>query len=252
MDEASLASAIRETLPDVVVHAAALAYHDRCETDPDTAFAINTRATEVLHQAAAEIDASFVFISTDAVFDGTQGNYSESDQPNPTSVYGETKVHAEELVLQDPNAAIVRTNFFGWSPTGARSILEFFVTSLRAGRQVRGFTDFTVSSGYAQEICEVVWSLARGDEGPAASGLWHVTSADAISKFDFGVAAAEVFGLDSTLITPTAADIHPPRNGDISLDTSKITTWLGRPLLTQRAGITRALSEESSVRRAFG
>ena len=252
IDETSLAHAVRTTTPDVIVHSAALAYHDRCESDPTLAFAMNTRSTEVLHQAAAEVGATFVFISTDAVFDGTRGDYSETDEPHPTSVYGESKVRAEQAVLTDPNALVVRTNFFGWSPSGTRSILEFFVSSLRQGTQVRGFTDFTVTSGYTQELCEVLWQLAGAGHQPPAPGLWHVTASDALTKYDFGVAVAEAFGLDDSLITPTTADIHPPRNGDISLNTSKIATWLGRPLASQRAGIERARTEESGVRRAFG
>ncbi|HAN70214.1 MAG TPA: hypothetical protein DCQ36_01305, partial [Actinobacteria bacterium] len=122
---------------------------------------------------------------------------------------------------------------FGWSPSGSRSILEFFVTNLREGRQVKGFTDFIVTSAYVGVLCDALVELAQSD----ATGILHVTSPDALTKYEFGVAVAEEFGLDAGLITPTAADVDPPRNRDLSLDVSRVQEVLGRHLPEQRHGI---------------
>jgi dTDP-4-dehydrorhamnose reductase len=235
----ALLSVIRQRRPDVIVHAAALAFHDTCEADPAFAHAINVEATAAIAQAAEDIGARLVFISTDAVFDGTQGGYRENDPVNPTSVYGHTKVEAESVVAQVADSIIVRTNFFGWSRTGSRSILEFFVNALSRSESVRGFTDMTTSSAYTQVLTQTIWQLVTGRH----TGTFHVTSPDRMSKYDFGVAVAEVFGWDSSLIAPTSADIYPPRNGDISLNVSKVQTALGVALPTMLEGISLAYND---------
>lgn len=147
LDSDSLRSLIERIQPAVILHTAALASHESCEASPELARHVNAVVPGVLAQAAAETGATMIQISTDAVFDGGRGHYSELDQVNPFSVYGRTKLEGENAVLEAGGRSIVaRTNFFGWSPTGTRSILEFFVEGLRAGRTLPGYTDFRVSS----------------------------------------------------------------------------------------------------------
>ncbi len=230
--------------PDVIVHAGAMAAHQDCERQPELAHLINAQATASLAQAARACGARFVYISTDAVFDGTRGHYAEDDSPSPTSVYGRTKLAGEQQAHQATDALVIRTNFFGWSPSGRRSILEFFTTELSEGRRVRGFTDFTTSSAYAQDLARSICSLTDAQ----AAGTFHVTSSDAMTKYSFGVAVAEEFDLDPGLITPTEADILPPRAGDISLDVSKVQRMLGHELPTMREGIRSAREDARTLR----
>jgi dTDP-4-dehydrorhamnose reductase len=243
----TLVAAIEARRPDVVIHAAALASHEACEADPARAEQINAHAAGALSNAAARCGTRFVLISTDAVFDGERGNYTETDEPHPTTVYGRTKLMGEQLVAENPDALIVRTNFFGWSPSGSRSILEFFVNELSAGRPVRGFTDFTTTSAYAQVLADVIWRLVQGD----ATGTFHVTSPDALTKHDFGIAVAQAFGLPTDLIAPSTADVHPPRGRDLSLDVAKVQAWLGEALPSQLDGIARALADSATLRPAL-
>jgi dTDP-4-dehydrorhamnose reductase len=234
------AAQIEGLRPHVVVHAAAMATHEGCESDPEAAHQVNALAAGELSRASRDAGARFVLISTDAVFDGARGHYSENDEPAPFSVYGRTKREGEQRVLEaNPDALIVRTNFFGWSPSGTRSILEFFVNALTTNTPVKGFTDFTVTSAYVGALCEVLEALI----GTSNTGLLHVTSPDALSKYEFGVAVAEEFGLDATLIAPTTADVDPPRNRDLSLDVSLVQSILMAPLPTQREGIRQAREE---------
>jgi dTDP-4-dehydrorhamnose reductase len=248
VDPGEVARAIAQHRPDVVVHAAALASHEACEADPELADRVNAQSVGVLRQAAQDTGSRFVLISTDAVFDGASGHYAEADEPSPFSVYGRTKRAGELLALEDPGALVVRTNFFGWSPSGHRSILEFFVNELGAGRDVRGFTDFTVTSAYAQTLCDLLHRLVD----LKARGLLHVTSSDAMTKYDFGVAVANEFGLDASLVTPTAADVQPPRNRDLSLDVSRVEALLGETLPTQQAGIATAHADAALRARLQG
>ena len=152
----------------------------------------------------------------------------------------------EQLALANPHALVVRTNFFGWSPTGERSILEFFVNELGAGHAVRGFTDFTVTSAYAPALCGYLDRLVE----LRATGVLHVTSPDALTKYAFGVAVAEEFGLDPSLITPTTADVAPPRNRDLSLDVSRAQSRCSaRPCCSSAQGIARAHADAAAAAR---
>lgn len=243
LDEKALTDAVGSARPTYVLHTAALASHEECERNPDLAYATNATATAALARAAHRVGSRFIYISTDAVFDGMAGNYGETDIPHPFSVYGTTKYQGEKSALEvNPNALIIRTNFFGWSPTGNRSILEFFVNNLRAGNSINGYTDFTVTSGYVQDLIRVIHQVK--DE----TGTWHITSADPLSKYQFGLEVADVFGFDTDLITPVSGHGEISRSRDISLNTTKVNEFLQRRgsagLLTQRAGIERARQDQ--------
>jgi len=248
LDVASIEAAVVGCRPSVIVHTAAMAAHEDCEARPELAAAVNVGATAALARASDAVGARLVVISTDAVFDGNRGHYREDDEPSPFSVYGRTKLAGERLAMDLADALVVRTNFFGWSPTGQRSILEFFVSTLERGHPVRGFTDFIVRSLYAQHLAAILWELGGGAGRDPLSGVCHVSSRDAVSKYDFGVAVANSFGLDAELITPTEADVIPPRNRDLSLDTGKAAAWLGRPLPPQAEGIRQALQDAADLR----
>lgn len=240
-----LRAAVRDVSPDFIVHAAALASHEECERSPERAFSINEDVTRALAQESESVGAKFIYISTDAVFDGTKGNYSETDETNPFSVYGKSKLRGEIAALEVTNPLIIRTNFFGWSPSGTRSILEFFVNNLDQGNTIPGFTDFTVTSTYVRKLVQVIGHLRD------QVGIWHVASTDALTKYGFGVQVAEVFGLDPTLITPTTSSTEVSRSRDISLSTEKVRKFLSagglEPLESQRAGIIRAHDDRGST-----
>ena len=162
-DSAQIGDLVREVNPDVVLHAAAISGHETSANDPEQAFAVNVVATQEIARAASDIGARMVHISTDAVFAGTVGNYSENDEPEPFSYYGETKLAGEDAVRQAvEDHLVVRTNFFGWSETGRKSVLEFFVNSLRDGQNVRGYPDFFVTSFYVRARLESIWQLGDG------------------------------------------------------------------------------------------
>ena len=98
-DEAAIRRAMRDIRPDVIVNAAAYTAVDQAESEPALAQAINARAPGVLAEEAQALGALLVHYSTDYVFDGTKNAaYLESDAPNPTSVYGATKLAGERAI----------------------------------------------------------------------------------------------------------------------------------------------------------
>ncbi len=246
-DPDDIAKAIIGRRPSVVLHAAALASHEACEADPALAERINVDATRVLARAAQQAGAQFIYISTDAVFDGARGDYTETDEPSPFSVYGETKLRGEQQALNETSALVVRTNFFGWSPSGHRSILEFFVNELSAGHKVKGYTDFVVTSTYAQLLLEAIRRLTER----SATGIIHVASSDKLSKYEFGRATAEAFGLHESLIEPMRASTakqETSRKRDLSLSTATLERLLAQRPAGQRAGISQAFADVHTIR----
>jgi dTDP-4-dehydrorhamnose reductase len=133
---------LEKAQPEVILHCAALANLDVCEANPEKAFQINTRVPGELAVEARRLGIKMVHISTDAVFDGQSGEYTETDPTNPINTYARTKLAGEQAVMDaNPDALIARVVFYGWSLRGARSLGEWFVNNLSASRQVYGFTD---------------------------------------------------------------------------------------------------------------
>jgi dTDP-4-dehydrorhamnose reductase len=130
---------------------------------------------------------------------------------------------------------IVRTNFFGWSPTGQRSILEFFVNELRANRSVNGFTNVTTTSLYAQTLLDYIYQLKDH------SGIFHLTSRDAITKYEFGIKVAKHFDLNASLIKRVEAK----NSKDLSLNTIKLENSIGVAVASQDQGLDFAIRQES-------
>ncbi len=239
LNESQLTEAVETVQPDYILHAAALASHEECEQNPELAHSVNVQATEVLARVAREVGSKFIYISTDAVFDGLKGDYTETDSPAPFSVYGATKLQGESVAREvNADSLILRTNFFGWSPNGTRSILEFFVNNLERHNPINGFTDFTVTSLYAGDLVRVIHQLRD------QVGTWHVASPDALSKYEFGCAVAKEFGWNPDLITPVSGMGEINRSRDISLNTGQLHSYL------HSNGLTTPLSQREGIKRA--
>lgn len=219
----SLERVLDETQPDWVIHCAALANVDACEADPALAVKLNSELPGKLAKCVARGGARLVHISTDAVFDGERGEYDEQDSPNPLSVYARTKLEGERAVQEaDAESVIARVNLFGWSLSGRRSLAEWFFNNLQAGIQVMGFKDVYFCPLLANDLAQILLKmLAR-----KFAGLYHVVASECISKYDFGLALARLFGLDEHLISSASvweAGLTAVRSPKLTLKVDKLT-----------------------------
>jgi len=213
--------------PDCIVNCAALANIDACEKDPQLASALNTELPARLALLSARKGIKFVQVSTDAVFNGVSGGYTETDLPVPINVYGSTKLEGERRVLEiSPDAIVARVNFFGWSLSGKRSLAEWFYNNLIAGHHISGYDDIYFCPLLANTLCDVLVSMV----GKGARGLFHVVGSEAVSKYDFGVRLAVRFGLNEKLIArakfTSTADVAA-RGGRMELSVAKLKSELG-------------------------
>lgn len=219
--------ALEAAQPEWVIHCAALADIDACETDPVRARKMNSELPEKLAQHVARGGARLIHISTDSVFDGLRGNYDEEDQPNPINNYAHTKLASEIAVARaNPQAIIARVNLYGWSLTGKRSLGEFFYNHLSVGRPVMGFTDVYFCPLLANELGKILLRMLEKE----LSGTFHVVSRECITKYEFGVRLAHKFGLPEELIQPTPvaqAGLAAARSPNLTLRTDKLAHALG-------------------------
>ena len=228
---------VESTQPDVIIHAAALANLESCEKNPQVAMRLNAEVPGELARLAERRAIRMIHISTDAVFDGQKGNYTETDSPNPLSVYARSKLLGEEAVANaNPHAIIARVNFYGWSLEGQRSLGEFFVSHLVAGKQVRGFTDVFFCPLETSQIIDLLVLMQTKN----LSGLYHTVNHNSLSKFDFGQAIAREFDLDGSLIQPSSwrdSGLVAARSHNLTLNTDKLAGALGMELPDLSSGL---------------
>ncbi len=228
-----------ETQPDWIIHCAALANLDACEANPLLAKQLNTDLPRTLASHVARGGARLIHVSTDSVFDGLQGDYTEQDIPIPVGVYSRTKLDGERAVAEaDPNAIIARVVIFGWSLVGNRSLAEFFFYNLSQGKQVMGFTDVIFSPLLANDLAEIFTAMLE----VKLSGIYHVVSPESLSKYDFGQRIAQQFQLDGSLIKPALvhqSGLRASRSPNLSLRPDKLVQTFGKTLPTVSTGLEK-------------
>jgi dTDP-4-dehydrorhamnose reductase len=191
--------------PDVVVHAAAWTDVDGCEGDPDRAFQVNALGTRHLAEGARQVGARVIFVSTDYVFDGTAPQpYTEWDRPNPTSVYGRSKLGGEREL--DPGATIVRTSWLC-----GRHGANMVKTVLRLDEQADELRFVDDQHGYptfAADLAAMIRDLAVA----RLPGLFHVTNQGGTTWFQFARDVLSAAGRDPDKVQPiTTAELVPAR-----------------------------------------
>ena len=218
--------------PELMINAAACVDIQKCEREPDYALRINGTLPGQLAQYAARKSASFIHVSTDAVFDGARKiSYCEDDLPNPKNQYGKSKLAGEQEVLRHhPGALICRTNivgFRGWS--GMPTFAEWLCDALYYKKPITLADDFITSSLHVEDLVSLSFKIIQKQ----GHGLFHVATRDAASKYQFGEVLAVELGVPLLHVTQGSLkdlNLHPPRAGFIALNVQKAESFLGRKL----------------------
>jgi dTDP-4-dehydrorhamnose reductase len=232
--------------PDVIVHCAAETDVDYCERHPEEAAASNVITTENVTRIARDVDAFLIHISTDAVFDGGRGNYSETDEPNPINTYGRSKLRAEASALDSHDrGAVVRTNIYGWNALDRQSLAEWMIQTLRDGHELPAIEDAVFSPILVNHLVGYLFALYQSE----ICGLVHIAGEENCTKLEFAEEIADVFKLNANLIRPiclSELDLYANRGADLSMDTSSARRLFGEPLPTVREGLIRMRNLEKA------
>lgn len=191
-------SLISSFQPDVIMNAAAVTNVDWCEDHREEAWNINVGGVEHLVEAARKVGARLIHVSTDYVFDGKSGDYSEDDKPNPINYYGKTKLAGENAIrIGDIVHTIFRTIVvYGYGIQVKRNFALWVIDSLKAGKNIRCVDDQVGNPTYVGDLSLAIVRAAELEK----SGIFHLCGSQQISRFDFAVRIAELFGYDPSLI----------------------------------------------------
>ncbi len=215
--------------PDVVIHAGAMTQIDDCELAQDNCFGVNVQSTAQLLVGAEKYAKSFIFLSTDFVFDGEQGNYREDDALSPVNWYGFTKQQAESTVeTSEIPWAIVRTCLvYGSSLTGKRSnIISWVKSNLEKGQEIRVVSDQLRTPTFIEDLVQGIGLIIQKN----ATGIFHISGAEVLTPYEMAMATAKHFALDESLIKKVDASTfsQPARRPlKTGFDITKARTELG-------------------------
>jgi len=183
--------------PDILINAAGMTNVEECELKPNDAEKINAIVPGILARLSKKLNIYFVHISTDHLFDGTKCFQTEDDSISPLNEYGKSKAKGEQEVIKyNKDALIVRTNFFGWGTSYRQSFSDFIINSLRQEKKITLFSDVYFTPIFIQTLIDFIQILIKNNR----SGIINIVSNERISKYEFGILIADVFGLNKNLI----------------------------------------------------
>lgn len=238
-DRQKVVSAVEGFEPNVIIHTAAMTDVDKCEIDREGAWRSNVVSVENLSLAAKLVGAHIVHLSTDYVFDGTQGPYSEKDRPNPLSYYGRTKLASENVLhTSGISYTIVRTMVLYGTGVGVKSNFALWLLkNLEQEKPVRVVDDQIGNPTLVDDLAYGILKIVELNR----SGTYHISGPDIISRYHFALLFAEIFGYKRELITSIKTSLlkqkapRPLKSGFIIL---KAMTDLGLNVSGARQGLS--------------
>jgi dTDP-4-dehydrorhamnose reductase len=201
-DEDNLKKVFMQIKPDIVFNTTALHNVDYCESHEDEAYNINTKAVGIIADLCNKLGSRLIHISTDFVFDGSKkGNYSESDTPNPLSVYGKSKLAGEWQAKRSASYSILRTSVvYGWTPLERQGSISssgkpmnfglWVLSKLNRGEEITVVNDQFTSPTLADVLAEVAIKIATED----TNELYHVSGTACLSRYEFTRKISKVMG----------------------------------------------------------
>jgi len=232
-----IAKAIIRIKPEAIIHTAAYTNVDGCENNKDLAWKVNAEATKHIAIASTNTNAHLTYVSTDYVFDGEKGLYSEEDQPNPIGYYGYTKLEGEEFTKKHSQEwCITRPSVvYGWGQTQKLNFATWLINNLEQGKEVKILTDQYVSPTLNANLAEMLLEIVD----KKITGILHTAGDTRTSRHQFALRLAQIFKLDANLIKPAKMNEIPwkaKRPKDSSLNVSKAGALLNaKPLKLDQA-----------------
>jgi dTDP-4-dehydrorhamnose reductase len=229
--------------PTALIHAAAVANIDYCQSHEQEADTVNVETTRHLAELCGEHGARMVFCSTDSIFDGKRGMYVESDAPHPLNHYAQTKVRAEQIVLAElENAVVARLALVMGFPLIGRgnSFMANMLTSFREGMPVTMPENEIRTPIDVITLGQALLELASNDY----RGILHLAGNTRINRYEMGIQIATRLGFARELIKPTNSNAIPGRASrpdDASLDNSKSRNVLKTSMLSLADGLNLVL-----------
>ncbi len=219
---------VLDFFPDYIINAAAYTSVDKAEEEREITWKINVNGVENIALYSWTIDAHLIHISTDYIFDGKNGPYSEDDKPSPINYYGRSKLASENSIrTSGVRFTIVRSNvLYGPVKFGRNDYVKWVVESLRSGKEIRIVKDQFNNPTFIDDICLAINKLIEFKK----EGIFNIAGPEILSRLDFTYRIADYFSLDKKLVTPIVTEDlkqPAPRPLKSGLITLKAETQLG-------------------------
>lgn len=227
---------ITKLKPEAIIHTAAYTDVDGCETNQALAWKINAEATKHIAIASNCINSHLTYVSTDYVFDGEKGLYTEEDKTNPISYYGYTKLKGEEVIKEHATKwCITRPSvLYGWLDH-KQNFATWLINSLNQNKEVKVLKDQYVSPTLNTNLAQMLLEITQRK----ILGILHTAGGTRVSRYEYAQKLAEVFNLNKDLIKPAKIDEiswKAKRPKDSSLNVRKASTLLySKPLKLNNA-----------------
>jgi dTDP-4-dehydrorhamnose reductase len=221
-DRALLRRCFEHAKPDAVLHLGAISSPNSCELQPDLSYRVNVMGSVALAEICAKKAIPLVFASTDLVFGGKNAPYTEDAAPDPICTYGKHKAQAEREVLSlIPDAAVARLPLMYGLPGWGSNFLANWLHALRNNMEIKCFSDEYRTATSGRAAAEGLFLLLDKQ----AKGIFHLGGGERLSRYEFALKMAAIFGLDPKGIASLhQADIEmpAPRPKDVSLQSTKL------------------------------
>ncbi len=216
-----VADLIQKVQPDLIINTSAISNVDLCETEREMTWKVNVKALENILDACGRLKPVVVQISTDYVFDGNNAPYSEMDEVNPIGYYGRSKMSAENIIRNcSLEYIIARTQvLYGIGKRIRPNFVTWVINALKKNENIRVVNDQKGTPTYVNDFSEGLYKLIMQRE----FGLYHISGNESVSRYDFALKIAEIFGLNSELIEEITTDdlkqkAPRPKNSSFTLN----------------------------------
>jgi dTDP-4-dehydrorhamnose reductase len=248
LDAASFSRLFKEIGPDIVIHTAAIANIDFCQTNQTLAKAVNVGITQTIAALCGDAGIRLIHCSTDTVFDGIKGNYVEEDPPNPVNFYAETKLESEEIVRSASSknviARLALVMGLRKSEKG-NSFLSDLIGKLDNHEQVK-FAENEIRTPV--DVKTLSDSLLELGEMSEFSGIIHLSGNTRINRYEMARQIAIAMNFSAELIIPVNSNAFPDRANrpdDVSLVNAKARRLLKTPMLSMQEGLAFIMNQKN-------
>lgn len=234
----NLRELLEKEKPDVLVNTMGYSNIDFCELNKSDTEMLHVEVTEKICKLCENIGTKQIFLSSDYVFDGEKGNYSEDDVPNPVNYYGLSKLKAEQLILKNPINTVIRTSvIYDWDYRAR--FFNSVIKNLQNNQEINATTDVYNSVTFLDNLVESIFKVITLNQ----NGIFHVVDSACVNRFEFAEMIAKIFRLDKNLIKTVSVQDEPkniakrPKNA--CLNNSKAKKELGLNFNTIEEGVSR-------------
>lgn len=239
-DEKGGTGLYKEFRPDVTIHTAGVGSPDYAQRHKKEAREINIGGTRNILKNCEKFQSTFMYISSNGIYDGSAAPYCEDDEARPINYYGQIKLEGEKISKRSkvPRSIVRPILLYGWNhPSGRQNIVTYALSRLENSEEVFVYNDVFVNPIFAPACADAIWKIIKEEKYET----FNIAGKDTVSIYELVKSAAEVFDLDPSLVVPVRQGFFNElvrRPKDTSYNTGKMQDVLGIAPLSIKEGLS--------------